>query len=116
MAVATLDVTRVSFSASDGLFNNFIENELVDYGTQMSNKDFDIDPRRIRYWKKQKDELTRLADKSRARLAGGRRKKVSKLAWSYKQNCQSGSTPCRTNTTEYQEKWYKIKSWRSTIP
>lgn len=38
---------------------------------------FDIDPRIIRYWKKQKDELTRLANKSRARLVGGRRKKVS---------------------------------------
>ncbi|KAM7373728.1 hypothetical protein PAMP_008562 [Pampus punctatissimus] len=37
---------------------------------------FDIDPKRIRYWRKQKSELL-LADKKRARLAGGGRKKVS---------------------------------------
>lgn len=34
MAVATLDVTWISFSASDELFNNFIENELEGHGTQ----------------------------------------------------------------------------------
>lgn len=39
-------------------------------------KRFDIDPRRIRYWKKQKTELLS-ADKKRARLTGGGRKKVS---------------------------------------
>lgn len=37
---------------------------------------FDIDPRRIRYWKAQKNELL-LANKTRARLAGGGRKKIS---------------------------------------
>jgi len=34
MEVATLDATRVSFSASDGLLNNLIENELEEYETQ----------------------------------------------------------------------------------
>lgn len=37
---------------------------------------FNIDSKRIRYWKKQKGEL-QLADKGRARLTGSRRKKVS---------------------------------------
>ncbi|CAJ1082921.1 Pogo transposable element with KRAB domain [Xyrichtys novacula] len=37
---------------------------------------FNVDPRRVRYWKKQKGELQR-AEKSRARLVGGGRKKVS---------------------------------------
>ena len=34
---------------------------------------FDTDPKRIRYWKKQKRELL-LADKRRGRLGGGRKK------------------------------------------
>ena len=39
-------------------------------------KQVDIDTRRIWYWKKQKNELN-AAQKTRARLAGGGRKKVS---------------------------------------
>ncbi|XP_051246668.1 zinc finger and SCAN domain-containing protein 12 [Dicentrarchus labrax] len=39
-------------------------------------RNFNIDSKRIRYWRKQKSELL-LADKRRARLAGGGRKKVS---------------------------------------
>ncbi len=39
-------------------------------------KHFNIDSKRIRYWRKQKEELLH-ADKERARLTGGGRKKVS---------------------------------------
>ena len=39
-------------------------------------KHFNVDPRQIRYWKKQQNELSG-AEKSRARLSGGGRKKVS---------------------------------------
>ena len=45
------------------------------YGAKAA-RPFDTDLKRIRYWKKQKRELL-LADKRRARLAGGGRKKVS---------------------------------------
>lgn len=47
-----------------------------EHSGEKAAKHFDIDPKRIRYWKKQKSELL-LADKRRARLGGGGRKKVS---------------------------------------
>jgi len=43
---------------------------------EQAARHFDVAPKRIRYWRKQRDEL-RLADKGRARLAGAGRKKVS---------------------------------------
>ena len=65
---------------SDGLFNNKTK-RVLKYAEENSGEKaagrFDIDPRRIRYWKKQKDELTRLADKSRARLASWRWEETS---------------------------------------
>ena len=47
-----------------------------EHSGEKAAKQFDIDPRQIRYWKKQKNELN-AAKKTRARLAGGGRKKVS---------------------------------------
>ena len=41
-----------------------------------SCKHFNIDPKRIQYWKKQKMDLA-AANKNRARVSGGGRKKVS---------------------------------------
>ena len=62
---------------------------------EQAARHFNIDSRRIRYWKKQKDELKKFVDKSsRARLAGGGRKKVSleletKLPdWIYSTACE----------------------------
>ncbi|XP_042291780.1 zinc finger protein 510-like isoform X2 [Thunnus maccoyii] len=47
-----------------------------EHSGEKAAKHFDIDSKRIRYWKKQKNELL-LADKRRARLAGGGRKTSS---------------------------------------
>lgn len=57
----------------------FKENVLAfaaEHSGEQAAKHFDIDPKRIRYWKKQKLELA-AANKKRARLPGAGRKKVS---------------------------------------
>ncbi|XP_042291772.1 zinc finger protein 436-like isoform X1 [Thunnus maccoyii] len=71
------------FSCSMALRRKFdvkFKERVLQYAEEHSGekaaKHFDIDSKRIRYWKKQKNELL-LADKRRARLAGGGRKKVS---------------------------------------
>lgn len=66
--------------ASRRKFDLEFKERVLQYAEQHSGektaKHFNIDSKRIRYWRKQKDEL-QLADKSRARLTGGGRKKVS---------------------------------------
>ena len=47
-----------------------------EHSGEKAAKQFNIDPKQIRYWKKQKNELN-ATKKNRARLAGGGRKKVS---------------------------------------
>uniref|UniRef100_A0A8C6KRG3 HTH CENPB-type domain-containing protein n=1 Tax=Nothobranchius furzeri TaxID=105023 RepID=A0A8C6KRG3_NOTFU len=57
----------------------FKENVLIyaaEHSGEQAAKHFNIDPRRIRYWKKQKMGLA-AASKMRARLPGGGRKKIS---------------------------------------
>lgn len=48
----------------------------AEHSGEQAAKHFNIDPKRIRYWKKQKMDLA-AANKKRARLPGGGRKKVS---------------------------------------
>ena len=48
----------------------------AEHSGEQAAKHFDVDPKRIRYWKKQKMDLA-AANKKRARLSGGGRKKVS---------------------------------------
>ena len=47
----------------------------AEHSGEQAAKHFNIDPKRIRYWKKQKIDLA-AANKKRARLPGGGRKKV----------------------------------------
>ena len=74
--------TEESFSsmAPRRKFEIKFKEKVLQYAEQTSGEEaakrFDIDPRRIRYWKKQKTELLS-SDKERARLTGGGRKKVS---------------------------------------
>lgn len=48
----------------------------AEHSGEQAAKHFNIDPKRIRYWKKQRVDLA-AAKKNRARLPGGGRKKVS---------------------------------------
>ena len=48
----------------------------AEHSGEKAAKQFNTDPKQIRYWKKQKNELM-AADNKRSRLTGGGRKKVS---------------------------------------
>lgn len=75
----TRETLAETMTPSRKLYFKFIENVLK-YAEENSGeeaaKHFDTDPRRIRYWKAQKNELL-LANKARASLAGAGRTKVS---------------------------------------